>query len=297
MSDSTPEWITHGRGEAPELRWSFGCDAPLAALALAREAGEVLAADTAGGLYLLTRQGRIIALTRGLHSVEMIAWSDSGDGGFAVLGESAVCRLSRQLEVEWSLEFPDSVLAIAAAPYGGQVCVSLANGANHVFDARKSRVSSFETMRPLSFLQFVAVEPAIIGAAEYGLLCCHELGGGEIWNEKLWTNVGALSVTGDGRTILLAAFNHGIQSFDGDGTNRGSYIVDGTPSRVATSFVRKRLVASTVERHLYWLDADGEMLWAADVPEDVTGLACDPLGNWLVCGFASGHVVRLDWRV
>jgi hypothetical protein len=52
---------------------------------------------------------------------------------------------------------------------------------------------------------------------------------------------------------------------------------------------------ATVERQLYWMNADGKMLWAAEAPYDITRIACDPLGKGLVVGFESGHIVRLDW--
>ena len=79
--------------------------------------------------------------------------------------------------------------------------------------------------------------PDGLPAAEYGHLCCHQLTGEQIWAEKLWSNAGDMAVAGDGETILLAGFNHGIQLFDGQGTNRGAFVVEGTPNRVSMSFL------------------------------------------------------------
>jgi hypothetical protein len=64
MTEPEPDWLTSGKGERPRRRWSFTADAPLVCLELARESGEVLAADTSGGLYLLDRRGQIAALSR-----------------------------------------------------------------------------------------------------------------------------------------------------------------------------------------------------------------------------------------
>jgi len=57
----------------------------------------------------------------------------------------------------------------------------------------------------------------------------------------------------------------------------------------------KRLVASTVEKGLIWLDSDGEILWFCETPEETVSVRCDPLGTGFVCGFDSGRIVRLDW--
>jgi len=235
------------------------------------------------------------ALTRGFHPLTAVAWSDSGNGGAVSIGDSKLCRLTNRLEVAWSVELPDVILALAVDPFGEYVAAGLANGSNYVFDSHKQRVSTFETVRPLSFLRFLVTEATILGAAEYGHLCCHQLTGEQIWNEKLWSNVGDMAVSGDGETILLAGFSHGIQLFDGEGANRGSFVVEGTPNHVSMSFARNRFVASTLERHLYWLDSDGEMVWATSLPEDVCQVHCDPLANWIVFGLASGRLIRLDW--
>lgn len=295
MSSADPAWLSSGRGIAPQWRWSVTVDGPLVFLALARETGEVLAVDATGGLYRLDRRGRISSLTRGFHDVSALAWDDTGRFGAVVTGDSTLCVLSRQLKVEWALELQDAILALAMDPHGHYVAVSLANGQTAVYDVYKRRISQFDTVRPLSFLQFLASEATLIGAAEYGLLCAHEIKGPVIWNEKLWSNVGDLCATGDGAAIYLAGFNYGIQTFDGDGNIHGSYMVEGTPNHVATTFVPKRLVVTTLEGSIYWLDADGEMLWATDLPEEICLVCCDPLGIGIVCGFSSGRIVRLDW--
>ena len=296
MNESDPDWLSAGQGIRPQRSWSLTTDAPLVSMQLTRETGELLAADSSGGLYLLDRRGQVTSLTRGFQRLHALAWSDTGNCGAAVIGGTKLCRLNRDFKVQWSVEFPETVLAIAIHPFGNYLAVALANGSNRVYDAHKRPVGRFDTIRPLSFLQFLATEPTILGAAEYGLLCCHELDGVEIWSEKLWSSVGDVSVSGDGQTIYLASFTHGIKIFDGDGNHRGSYVVEGTPNRIAASFAPKRLVVTTLERQLYWLDSDGELLWAAHPPDDICCLGCDPLGNGIICGFNSGRLIRLDWE-
>jgi len=294
-SFSTPEWVRTGRGIGPLLRWMFTTEAPLTGLCLARETGEVLAADEIGSLYRIDRRGEYSAVNRIREPIRHIAFSDDGEFAAALAGDTQVYRFDRQLQTVWRLDLPEACLQVAIDPYGQYIAVSLADGGNLVFDSRKRRVAGFATIRPLSHLVFLTTEPTLLGAAEHGLICCHSLTGECLWEEKLWSNVGRLAATGDGELIYIAGFNHGVETFDGSGSPIGSYIVEGTVNRIATSYDPGRLIASTVEKHLYWLDADGELLWAAAAPEDVVQLACEPFGEWALCGFASGQVLCLDW--
>ncbi len=297
MTSETPGWVSDGRGSAPSQSWSFATDAPLVEMQLARETGELLACDASGGMYLLDRQGHIVTLTRGFHSVEALAWSDVGNRAVAAVDQTKLVTLSADLKVRWSLEMPEPILAVAIDPHGHYIAVCMADAVNRLYDIRKRQLAEFATSRPLSCLRFIATEPAFIAAAEYGLLGYYELLGREIWAERLWSNVGDLAITGDGKRIHVAGFNRGIQVFDHDGENLGSYVVEGTPSLVTASFAPRRLAVMTLERHLYWLDHDGEIIWVGSLPDDVRRISCDPLGEGMIVGFESGRIIRLDWHV
>jgi hypothetical protein len=264
-------------------------------LCLARETGEVLAADQIGSLYRIDRRGDYSAVTRVREPIREIAISDDGQFAVGLVGPAHVHRFDRQLQTVWRLDLPEECLQVAIDPYGAYIAVSLADGGNLLYDAEKRRVAGFTTIRPLRHLRFLTTEAALVGSAEHGLLCCHAITGDELWQQKLWSNVGQLTTTGDGELLYIAGFSHGVQTFDTGGAPVGSYIVDGTVHRIATSYDPHRLIAATIEKHLYWLDADGEMLWASITPEGVVRLSCEPLGEWAVCGFANGEVLCLDW--
>lgn len=288
-------WLDAGRGLAPERNWSFTTDAPLSCLVYPRESGHVIAGDESGGIYLLDRLGQVVALTRGSHALQDLAWSDDGFRGAAVVDSSVLWILNRQLQMVWSEDCREEIIAIDVAPFGNHVAVCLANGENRIVDMDKKTVGKFETIRPLSYVKFVARAAGVIGAAEHGLLCRYRLNGQAEWSDTLWSNVGDMSVSGDGRALYLAAFSYGIQRFDGNGENRGSYVVEGSPGRVATTWTPKRMAVSTIERHLYWMDSDGELLWATATPDEIMHLRCDPLGKGLICGFRSGRILNLVW--
>lgn len=297
MSEAEQRWLSRGRGLSPEWTWSFTADAPLVGLEHTRESGETVVADAAGSVYLLDRRGRIATLSRGLHAIQEIAWSDTGTTGAVVIGEATLAVLNRQLRVVWSMELREPILTLAVDPYGRHFAVSLQGGETRILNANRKLVGRFLTTRPLAHMRFVTTETDLISAADNGLLCRHRLDGSFVWGEPWWSNIGELSITGDGETIFLAGLNLGIQRFDGNGNSQGTYVLEGTANRISASFILRRLAASTVEKGLFWLDSNGEILWAAQTPEEVRALRCDPLGTGIICGFESGRVARLDWGV
>ncbi len=289
-----PPWLK-GQGLGPKVSWSVGTDGALTASALARETGELIIADESTTISRIDRDGQIQAMTRIGAPVRVLVWSDDGSAGAVITGDDTVMRLNRDLQPEWSFNTPDTCLTLAIAPFGNHLVVCLANGVNLIYNERKRRLAQFQTMRPLAFARFCATEPLLFASAEHGLLCCHDLQGGEVWQERLWSNVGELEITGDADLLYLAGFAHGIQAFDGDGGPVGSYVVEGTVNRLSVSFEPNRLLAGTIERSLYWLDSDGEMLWATSLPDDLLNVHCGPLGEWAIAALLNEGVYRLDW--
>lgn len=274
----------------------FATEAELVAITTARESGDFFAVDRLGGLYRLNRAGRVEGVSHGMKSARLLAWDDKGEVGAVVCGEAELCLIDAQMNLAWSTESPCQILAMDIDPHGHNCIICLDNADNVVLSVDRKKLTQFETARPLSFLEFCVGKPRLTGAADHGLLCTYDFDGNEIWSEKQWSNVGDMSVTEAGKRMFIAAFNHGVQYFDRHGNALGSFVVEGTPAKVSASFFGERLVVATMERHLYWMDADGALLWAAETPDDVTGVICDPLGEWLVVGFASGRVMKLDWE-
>src|SRR5690606_3912132 len=98
-----------------------------------------------------------------------------------------------------------------------------------------------------------------------------------------------------GDLVYTASFAQGVQALDGDGTFIGSYLVEGTVNRADVSFEPERVIVSTVERSLYWMDADGDQLWKTTVNDQVIDVLCDPLGEWAVIGLQAEGIYPRDW--
>jgi hypothetical protein len=294
MSVTDEDWLRSGEGSKPALRWSFVTDAPLSDLRVARESGDVIAADQSGGLYLLDRQGQIRALTRTAHELRKLAWADDGSLGAVLIDDKSLGCFDRQLQFRWIRELPQETLAVAMTPFGSHLAVSLANANTLIYDSENRKVSKFESLRPLMHLQFLPSQPELIVAAEHACFARYRLDGEPLWVEKLWSNVGDLSVTGDGKLIFLAGFSYGVQVFDGNGSAVGSFVLDGTAGLVSVTYIGKLILAATLEGQLVCLDPEGTARWMLELPDDLCRIVLSPLGDWLILGFASGRIVRLD---
>jgi len=290
----TPDWLRTGHGARPTQSWGFATDARLTDLRLARESGDVIAADESGGLYCLDRRGKVTALTRTANQIRLVTIADTGGCAAAILNDDTLAWFNPHLQLQWTRELPDDVISLAMTPHGTHVIASLTSGQNVIFDADKRKVTSFESLRPLRFVRWLTNKPAFVAAADYGFFARYSWQGEPEWNERLWSTVGDLAVTGDGQSIVLASLAHGLQVYDDEGSALGSFVLEGTAHLVSTTYLQKRIAAATLERQVVFLDADGDVKWLVQAPDDVTRLQTSAWGDWLIIGFASGRIVRLD---
>jgi hypothetical protein len=295
MNTEQPEWLNSGRGVPPQKTWAFATDAPLADVQVARETGETLAGDVLGGLYRLDRNGRVTAMTRGFKHLRALAWCDTAAFGAAILDSDQLCRFDHHLHVQWTMQFPAEIHAVAGDPFGHFLAVALENCQTLIIADDRQIVCRFPSIRPLHFLRFLVADRDLIGVANYGVIQKQHMSGEPVWQESVLSTVGDVAITGDGRLSYLASFSHGIQVYDAEGYNHASYVVNGSPSRLSTSFDGSVILTATQENFLYRLNPQGQLLWAAEAPEPVLGLHSDPLGQGFVGGFESGRVARFDW--
>lgn len=292
---SVPAWVRDGIGRMPRVSWIYTSGKGVKALALARETGDLFVADDDRGLARIDSRGELSYLTRLPRSARLVAISDDGQWGSAVVDYGTLFRFDRGLKFVWETELAEPCMAIAMAPFGYHMAAALSDGATEILNERKRRIAKFETVRPLASLEFCTQAPLLFGAAEHGLVGCYELSGGAVWQERYWSNVGDMATTGDGDLLYLAGSAHGVQTLDGDGGTVGAYVVEGTVRRVACSFEPRRVVASTIERKLFVMDSQGDVIWNGDTPEDVVDIACNAFGDEVTVALTSGEILRLDW--
>jgi len=282
-------------GAPPTVAWSLSTEGPLAGLRWSRETGEVLAADALGGLYAIDTHGRLAHVTRGPAPIRGLAASDNGSGGVALVGDDKLYWFNRKLLFQGCLEHPTQVTAIAMEPLGQYLAVSLTDGEFMIYDRHRRRVARHSLPIPLVLIEFLPEFDELIGVGEHGLLCRFKFSGERLWQESLFSYAGDLAVTGAGDLLLLAAFTHGVVARNGAGQPLGSYQLEGTALRVAMTYGGERLACGPLERGLFWIERGGQVVWQAQLADDLARLAVHPLGFGLVLGLQSGRIVRLNW--
>lgn len=289
----------------PETRWTIVTEAPLKGFALAREAGRILAWDEGNQLYLLNTQGESLSFSRVPQRIVAGAVSDEGSL-IALLGDgddASLLLLNADFEVEVERPAPSESSFLTIDSHGRYVAVGSRLGAISFFNKYGRPAGRLETIQPLAHFCFLADRPFAVGSASFGMLVGVELeaarGGGRldaelVWQDRLMSNVGRLTVSGDGGMILASCFTHGIQRFDLKGRNEGSYHLGGTVSHAVPDFPGRTIVAATLEGELAVMSSAGNVRWRTRLPRPPIALEVDPLGRYVIHGHSTGELVRLD---
>ena len=289
----------------PETAWTIVTDAPLKGLAFAREAGRILAWDEGNQLYLLSAQGESLSFSRVPHRITAGAISDEGSL-IALLGEgedASLLLLNGDLHIEVERPAPTEASFLTIDPHGRYVAIGSRLGAVTFLNRFGRAAGRLETIQPVSHLCFLADRPFLVGAAAFGMLVGVEVlasrTSGRLepviaWQDRLMSNVGRLTVSGDGAMILASCFTHGIQRFDLKGRNEGSYHLGGTVSHAVPDFPGRTIVAATLEGELAIINSAGNVRWRTRLARPAIALEVDPLGRYVLYGHSTGEIVRLD---
>jgi len=288
--------LQNSQGTSPDVVLDDVFPEGIVDLAFAAEARSLLIATAAGTLTLLRQDGTLLQSNRPLAKVRKVVWADNGQFGAAVVGRSKVVCLDSTLKPLWDVKVTGVIRSLAITPFGSHLAVCSDSARAHIVTTDKDQIASFDTTRPLDFVQFLSEKPRIVGAAEFGHLCCPELDGTEVWNQRLTNNVGDMWVTGCGKRILLASHNQGIKMLTSRGSQKGSFMIDGVPVTVQATQNRQKIVAITQEARVYRLNFEGELQWAADLSDDPPEHLClNALGDRVFLSTASGRLLQLRW--
>jgi hypothetical protein len=289
----------------PVTGWTVVTEAPLKGLSLAREAGRILAWDEGNQLYLLSAQGESLSFSRVQYRIAAGAISDEGSL-IALLGDgedASLLMLDADFDLKVERPAPTESSFLTIDPHGRYVAVGSRLGAVNFLNRYGRPAGRLETIQPIAHLCFLPDRPLLIGAAAFGMLVGVEImvgrGSGRLepeilWQDRLMSNVGRLTVSGDGGMILASCFTHGIQRFDLRGRNEGSYHLGGTVSHAVPDFPGRSIAAATLEGELAIMNSAGNVRWRTRLPRPAIALEMDPLGRYVIHGHATGEIVRLD---
>jgi hypothetical protein len=289
----------------PTNAWTVVTDAPLKGLAFAREAGTILAWDEGNQLYLFNIQGESLSSSRVPNKIEAGAISDEGSliALLCEADEAGLLLLSADFDIQSERPAPTEATLVTIDPHGRYVAVGTRFNTLHFINRYGKPAGRLDTMEPMSHLCFVPGLPLMVGAAAFGMLVGISLEGTGsqgrldpeiVWQDRLMSNVGRLALNGDGSMILASCFTLGIQRFDLQGRNEGSYHLGGTVSHAVPDFPGRTIVASSLEGELVVMNSAGNVRWRTQLPRPVIALDVDPLGRYVIYGHASGEIVRLD---
>lgn len=276
-------WTLPTTGTPKELYWL-------------REKGGVLARDDANWLYLVNRKGERQAQVPAPASLAAAAAADDGSA-FATVGKRGeVWWLAPDLRPLWQRSVPNRPLAAALDPFGQYLAVADASGNLYVLNRRGRPVAQSQSPRPLHFLAFVPEAPAVVGAADYGLVASFDLKGRCAWRDGLVANVGSLATSGDGGRVLLACFSEGLCSYALSGPPPAR-LAQTEPCRLAAlTFDGGRVLAVSLSHRLLLLDREGRTVSVQSVEKPPCAVALDPLGHTAVAALADRRLVCLDLR-
>src|SRR4051812_45008789 len=220
----------------PATVWTVLTDSPLKGLALAREAGAILAWDAGGPGYLLDLNGQHRSVSRARGRVSAGTISDDGALVALLVEGGRLLLLSADLEPIADRPAPSEASAIAVDPHGRYVAVASRMSVTQLFTRHGRSAGKFETRQALAHLAFIPDRPFLVGAAAFGLIVGVDFRPGSSgrltadvnWQEVVLSNVGRLTTSGDGGMILASCYTHGLQRYDLRGQNEGAYHLGGT---------------------------------------------------------------------
>ncbi len=290
----------------PVLAWTAMTDAPLKGLLMAREAGVLLAWDSADQLYLLDGRGERTATVRAPGPIAAGAISDDGTLLALVGRGDRLWLIGPDLEIQVERSTLAEVAAVAVDPHGRYVAVASKLGPTQFYTRHGRPAGRFVPRQPLGHLKFVADQPILVGTAAHGTIVAAELAPADddpdgyrlqvepLWQQSLLSNVGRLALTGDGGMILASCYSHGVQRFDLRGQAEGSYHLGGSASHAVPDFAGRIMAVATLEGELAIMNRGGNLRWKTALPRPAVALEVDALGRFLVFGQETGEIARLD---
>lgn len=266
-------------------------------LLFAREQCRLLVWDEQSWLYLFNLTGNLQSQRQFSSTISAGSCADDGSAFAIIEGDRTLHWLAPDLSTRWQITLPRRALALALDPFGQYVAVSDEGGNVEIFNRLEQRVSQVEVPRPLEFLSFVPAAPFLIGSSDYGLVACLDFTGRIVWRDGLVAHVGGLTVSGEGTSILLACFTHGLQGYSlaGQKLNRSGKF---WPCRLASvSFDGRYVLAGGLTRELMLLSSSGQLLGSCNLDEGIVGLALSALADRAFVALGDGKIQGLEIRL
>jgi hypothetical protein len=275
--------------------WSYKLPGPAGGIAFARESGHVLAWDATNRLSVLSARGSVQAHAAQPRAVATAAIADDGSG-LAVADDESVAWLRCDLSMRWRKNLSTKPTALAMDSLGRCVAVADVGSRLQLFDKAGRAVGTpLKTPRPLYHLHFLAAEPLLIAAADFGLVLALDLRSRQwTWQDSPVIHLGGLSASDDGKAIALACFSEGIRRYDLSGKPMPTLPTPEPCRHLSTSFDGRRFLVGSIFSGLYALDDSGASRYEQRFEQPVAGVRLAPLGDAGIVALSDGRVIGLD---
>jgi hypothetical protein len=265
-------------------------------LVLAREKGWVLAWDEKDWLYLLDQNGERQAQLHFPGTLMTACCADDGSSYAAGGSRGEIYCLTPDLRQRWERSVSDPVLALAQDMFGNYLAVSDARGNLHLLDRTGRTVSLIQSPRPMHHLAFVPSAPFLLGCSNYGLVACFDLKGRWIWRDSPVAHIGSLATGEDGNPVVLACFTEGLQCYSLAGKNLGRQSFAEACRLVSLTFDGKLMLIAGLGHRVFLVDCKYTTLASHTLEKPVVSLAFSALGNCALAALSQGPVVRWDFH-
>jgi hypothetical protein len=272
------------------LGWTQRTEARVLGLCLAREAGLLFAWDASRRLYLWNVTGALVA-RQSLHFQPGAACISDDGSRVVVVGESGeLWWLDHELRLKLDLRIPAGGQVAALDTLGHYLAVSDRERHTRLYHRGGKELALIETPRPLVFLQFLATQPRLLGAADFGFVGAFDPTGHAVWRAAPLFRVGSLCTDGQGSCLLLASYSSGVERYDAGGQHL-PHLATPQPCRLArTDFAMSCILIATESSTLALLKPDGAVVKTVPIPGNATGLVLGALGEYGAFALADGTV-------
>jgi hypothetical protein len=224
------------------------------------------------------------------------AISDDGSA-VATVEEQSIEWLRRDFSPRWRRPSVPKPTSLALDSHGR--CLAVADSGNRLqlYDKGGRPIGEpLSTPRPLYHLHFLAAEPYLVGAADFGMLLAVDLRSRQwLWQDSPVIHLGDLTASGRGGTIALGCFSEGVRRYDLAGKQRPPLATPEPCRYAAITYDGRRLLVGTIFGLVCAMDDDGGQRFEQRFDQPLIGLGLTALGDAGVIALAHGRVVVLDF--
>jgi PQQ-like domain len=276
--------------------WSQTVSSSLRGLSAARERGWLLVWDAHQNLYLVNHAGERQAQIRPPDDLVAACAADDGRSFVAVGKQGQLSLLAPDLTPRWQRSIERRATAVAVDGFGRRIAVAGADGSLHLYDDSGQLLWTNSSPRPLHFISFIPEKPALVAAADFGLILCYDGAGRCLWRDALVAHLGSLTTSGDGAKIVVACYSEGALAYS---------LVNGPKARrqvgtvvacqlLASSYAGDVIVTVGLDSTLSLRTADGTLRAEARVDGRPVGMVVNALGTQAIVATAEGMVIAFD---